>query len=146
MKTLKNLGYIVLVMFIVKVALGAIGVADKVAHESAPYSAAATPAITIDNIDDVMIQRDGLPAVSVKSYCTRLVAISNIIVNRRDRGETQEATDALVDGFPDTSAAQRDGYHSVVAEIYSHPEITSGNVDQATYQTRHETALTYFHR
>lgn len=128
MRTLKNLGYILLVMIVVKLAMTIIGVAERVALEPSPAVQHSvqhsvqpiTQPLTLANVDEVVVHDEDGRTFTVASHCEWVGSLGGFAADVRDKQIPLEEAVDYVTGLKDlASASSRKGFADVVRTIYA---------------------------
>lgn len=147
MRTLKNLGYILLVMIVVKLAMTIIGVAERVALEPSPAVQHSvqpiTQPITLANVDEVVVHDEDGRTFTVASHCEWVGSLAGFAADVRDKQIPLEEAVDYVNGLKDlASASSRKGFADVVRTIYA-SDISIASAEKIAQQTCRENAMKY---
>lgn len=125
MKTLKSFLYIVVVLIIVKLAFGAIHIAEKVIAEPA-YN----PPITLATIDSTIIATGPTTHTTAGEYCKSLGELAARVAEQRDIGVPKANMDAYADHMAKATSDEQLSPRNIVGVVYAVDEYTQANAEE----------------
>jgi hypothetical protein len=125
LKTLKSFLYIVVVLIVVKLAFGAIHIAEKVVAEPA-YK----PPITLATIDSTIIATGPATHTTAGDYCKSLGELAARVAEQRDIGVPKANMDAYADRMAKATSDKQLSPHDIVGVVYAVDEYTQANAEE----------------